>query len=497
MSDPLAISDTSKLPFILFFIGAFFVNSLWAEKADDVKKRSFEIINEGVSLYNKGEYWDAAQRLTKASNMALNSFLAYYYLGLSLYASKNYPEAVEPLKVAIDLDPKHLQSHIALGDTYLKLGDHEAALAEYYSALLISPNYAPAYDGIGRYYESTADKEKAIENFKKALELNKGYAEAYLHMGDLYLRDGNLDEAIKYLSEAVQIRPDFPEGLNRLGTAFAKLKLYSKALTVIKKALTLAPKDAAHYQALGEIHLELRQLKQATSYFEKALSLDQSMIDAYIGLAEISRLKGDYGSAQTMLKKAGEVKLADPQVLAKIRKLKKSYEGENLSLNNLMKELEAGTADTEKIRELARLHASTGNFSSAASILSKSPELSQQKAMMEEYGYYLLKSGQFAEASKILEELINAFGPDAKIFINTGISYSEIGNYEKAAQYFSRALALEPENLHAILFLANADFREGKIEEAEKMYAHYIGKGGTGADAERVKKIIELLKVQK
>ena len=492
------IASLAKKTFLIFLIIIFSSsNILMAGKADEVKKRSFDLINEGVSLYNKGEHWDAVQKLRAASNMALNSFLAYYYLGLSLYASRDYSEAVEPLKVALDLNPKHLQAHIALGDTYLKLGDQEEALAEYYRALSISQNYAPAYDGIGRYYESMADREKAIKNFKQALEINKGYAEGYLHLGELYLKEGSLDEAIQYLSEAVEIRPDFPEGLNRLGAAYTRLKLYSKALTAVKKALELAPKDASHLQALGDIYLQLRQLQQAASFFEKAIALDGSMIDTYIGLAEVCRLKGDYVSAQEMLKKAAEGKPVDPQVLAKLENIKKSYETESQAFDLLTKEIDAGTDDTVKIRDLAKIHASRGDYASSASILVRSPGLLQERSMMEEYGYYLLRSGQFVEGGKFLEELRKKFGTDMKVLINIGISHSEIGNYETAAAYFTQVLDREPGNLTAILYLANATLRMGKIEEAEEIYARYIATGGTGADAERVKKIIGLLKSQK
>ncbi len=470
---------------------------LFAGKADEVKKMSFELINEGVSLYNKGEYWDAIQRLERASNMALNSFLAHYYLGLSLSASKRYSEAIEPLKVAIDLNPNHIQAHIALGDTYLKLGDHEEALAEYYRALSIGPNYAPAYDGIGRYYESIANKEKAIENFKKAIELNKGYPEAYLHIGDLYLRDGKLDEAIAYLSEAIAIRPDFAEGLNRLGTAFARLKLYDKAMITIKKAIDLSPREAIHYQALGEIFLELRQLQQATSSFEKALSLDGSLVGASIGLAEVLRLEGNYEAAKEILERAQREPFVDSQLLAKIEDLMIAYESEQNLLTKLLKDFDEGTIDPGKMRELARLFASKGDYPSAASIISKSPEIAERRELMEEYGYYLLKSGQYGKGGKVLEELIEKFGADPTIFINIGISYSAIGNYEEAMRSFLKALESQPDNLTAVLSLANAQLRMGNIDEAEKYYSQYIGKGGTGPDAERIKEIITLLKDKK
>ncbi|MEW5806180.1 MAG: tetratricopeptide repeat protein [Acidobacteriota bacterium] len=478
---------------VLLLIISLTQNRLFSENAGQIRKRSFELISEGVSHYNKGNYWDAVQKLEMASNMALNSFLAHYYLGLSLYASRRYSEALEPLKIALDLDPKHLQAHVVLGDTYLKLGDHEEALAEYYRALEISKNYAPAYDGIGRYYDSIASKDKAMENFRKAIELNKGYAEAYLHMGDLYLRDGNLAEAIKLLSEAVEIRPSFPEGLNRLGMAYAKLKLYSKAITALKKAIQLTPKDPEHYQTMGEIYLDLRNLHQASSCFEKAMALDHTMVESYMGLAEISRLRGDYESALMMLRRSEGIKNLDSKVLARIEEAKTSYLRERESFASLMKELDEGKADAEKVRELAKLFASRGNYAAASSLLSRSPELFHQKAITEEYGYYLLKSGQPVEGGRLFQNIAEKWGMVAGVLINIGVAHAEAGNDEDAAESYLKALAIEPENLNATLYLANAFLRMGKVEEARKRYQQFINKEGKGPEAERVKEIISLL----
>ena len=47
---------------------------LLAGRAAQVRVRSFEALNEGVSAYKRGDYALAVERLTESTSMALNSF---------------------------------------------------------------------------------------------------------------------------------------------------------------------------------------------------------------------------------------------------------------------------------------------------------------------------------------------------------------------------------------------------------------------------------------
>lgn len=480
--------------FIFLFLLAFSISMIISEKADEVRKRSFNLISEGITLYKHGEYQEASEKLEQASHMALNSFLAHYYYGLSLHASRRYSEAVEPLKIALDLNPKHTQAHIALGDTYLKMGDYEEAYAEYYRIFEINKAYAPAYDGIGRYHESIGQQEEAIKNFEKAIELNKGYAEAYLHLGDLYLRTEEWGKAIELFSESVEIRPNFAEALNRLGIAYAKIKLYSRAVTTIKKAIRLRPKEAFHYLTLGDVFLELRNFQQASSLFEKAIDLDPSLIDAHIAIAELHRLQNDYETSLSILEKIKTMKGVNAGVLEKVETLQKTYVSEQRSLKQMAVKVSEGKASRRDLEELSELYASKGNFHMASSILEKIPDAQENQSLMKKLAYYLIRSNQFKEASDLLNDIAVQWEADAVTLVNTGICYSELGNDDKAAQSFLKALTLEPENLSALLYLANAYLRVGNLDEARKRYLEFIEKGGKGAEAERVKKILNILK---
>lgn len=480
--------------FISLLLFCLLISWIYSEKADEVRQLSFDLISKGRTSYKNGEYEKAAEQLKKASHMALNSFLAHYYYGLSLYALRRYAEAIEPLKIALELNPKHTQAHIALADTYLKIGDHEEAYAEYYRILEINKAYAPAYDGIGRYYESIGQEEEAIKNFEKAIELNKGYAEGYLHLGNLYLRKGDLGPAIDFLNESVEIRPDFSEALNRLGVAYSRIGLHNRAVTTIKKAIALEPKEANHYLALGEVFMELGNYQQAQPLFEKAIELDPELIDSHIAYAKLRRHQNDYEKALSTLENIKSMKHVRERDIEKVEELQKMFLAEKLLLKEMMEKMNAGTISKEEIENLSKLYASKNDFQMASSFLEQRADLEENQTAMKQLAYYLLRSYRFQEAKKVLDKIIDLWGEDGVTLVNTGICYSELGNHELAALFFSKALSLESDNLSALLYLANSYLRLGNIIEAQKKYDQFIEKGGSGADAERVKKILAILK---
>ena len=86
-----------------------------AGHAGAVRAESFDRLNRGVSAYRRGQYARAVEELTLSSNMALNSFRAYFYLGLALIGDRRYAEALDALDVALDLDPGHIQTLTAPG----------------------------------------------------------------------------------------------------------------------------------------------------------------------------------------------------------------------------------------------------------------------------------------------------------------------------------------------------------------------------------------------
>lgn len=471
---------------LTMLVAASAVTDSFGGKANDVRKAAFKLLNEGVAAYNRADYKSAIVPLQKAAAISLNSFPAHHYLGLALAGDRRYAEAVEAYKIALDLDPSHLQANIAIGDAWLALGDTDEAQPYYFKAGKLRPEYAPALDGLARVAEAQADDDKAIALYGRALASDKGFAPAYTHLGDLYLREGKFDEAVKLLVEAISVRPDFGPGLDRLAAAYGKLGFSNEAVSTIRKAIELEPADPEHRVTLGEVLLGMGVLTGAEASFQAAIAIDPADPRARGGLAEIARRRGEYDAAIAHI----DVALADARL---DRRSRDRLTGQRASLAAerdrgaaLTALIAAGAATASDRVELARLEAAKGRFDRAADLLAASASGGPDR---ERLAFYLFRAGRFREAHELYAELAKA-GGRADLEVNDGASLARLGDDVKAKAAFERALAIEPAQPLAKLYLGNALLRMGDTAGAASTYQAFLTEFPTGAPAEQVRRVL-------
>jgi tetratricopeptide (TPR) repeat protein len=454
-----------------------------AGKAGEVRMRAFELLNQGVSAYRRGDYATAVDRLEQCSAMALNSFRAYYYLGLALTGDRRYEDSIAALTVATDLDPNHLQGTVALGDAYLKHGDLVEAHAAFYRALKLRPEYPPAVDGLARIQESRAEDDEAIITYQRAITSDKGYAPAYTHLGDLYLRLDRFEEAVQLLEEAVSIRPDYAPGLNRLALAYGRLGLDNEAIATIQKAMQITPNDARHPATLGELQLGQGFVEAAERSFIRALQLDDGLPEARRGLAEVARRKGQYDLALGQI----DLALADPRLeAAAVQQLigfRESVVAERSRIAELEALAETGEATGADYAELAAIYAGRGMWSEAIAMQLTGGDDALQR---ERLAWMLFKANRFREAYGIYRELAGAVSE-----INSGVALAMLGDDDGAVASYNRALETEPDHSMALLYLGNALLRLERRKEAVTAYKGYLELSETGEAAERVRRILK------
>jgi tetratricopeptide (TPR) repeat protein len=458
----------------------------WAGKSPEVRTESFRLLSEGVAAYQRGEFKDAADKLTASASMALNSYRAHYYLGLALIGDRRYDEAVDALTVALDLDPGQVFAHVALGDAQLKRGDTPEAMAAYYRALKLRAEYSPALDGIARAYEAQGDDANALTFFRRAIAANKGFAEAYVHLGDFYLRQDRLEEAVALLLEAITIRPDFAPGLNRLAVAYHRIGLQNEAVATIRKAISLEPKSADHRATLGGIELALGIFAGATASFQEALALEPGHAAAREGMAEIERRRGNYDAALAQL----DALLAEPRLETPARKRledrRAAVAAERERAAALEARVSSGAPSPEDWRSLAEIHASRGEWDRAADLSARTEPTG---AAREALGYYQIRAGRYRLAHGIYSELARG-ATRADLWVNDGVALAGTGDDAGAAKSFERALALDPMEPSARLYLGNCLLRLGRTADAAGAFKRYVEDHPDGASVERVRRIL-------
>jgi tetratricopeptide (TPR) repeat protein len=107
----------------------------------------------------------------------------------------------------------------------------------------------------------------------------------------------------------------------------------------------------------------------------------------------------------------------------------------------------------------------------------------------ERLAFYLFRAGRFREAHELYAELAKA-GGRADLEVNDGASLARLGDDVKAKAAFERALAIEPAQPLAKLYLGNALLRMGDTAGAASTYQAFLTEFPTGAPAEQVRRVL-------
>jgi tetratricopeptide (TPR) repeat protein len=457
-----------------------------AGRAGDVRLEAFQLLNEGVSAYSRGNPQEAVDKLGRCVALSLNSFRAHYYYGLALSAVRRHAEAVEVLTFALDLEPEDLQALVALGHAELARGDVDEARAGYARALKIRLDYAPALDGLARSYEARGQDEEAVERYRRAIQADKGYAPAYTHLGDLYLRQDRVREAVTLLEEAVVIRPDFAEGLNRLAVAYGRLGLFNEAVASVQRAIELEPQEPSHLETLGWLQLDQSALSAADASFHRALALTPASPKSRLGLAEIERRRGDYVAALAQLDLALALPELDAAMASELAEVRAAFEVERQRIADIEARVASGSAAPEDHAARAEILARRGHWGEAAEELRQAPPSAENDEWL---AFLLFQDGRYREAHALYARLAGE-QDRSDLQLNAGVALSRLGDDLGASAVFDGILARDTSQSWARLYLANAQLRLGRLEPAAASYRAYLDLDPRSEPAERVRRIL-------
>ncbi|MDP8263150.1 MAG: tetratricopeptide repeat protein [Candidatus Ancaeobacter aquaticus] len=123
----------------------------WIESFN--KSIYIDYYNQGVELYDRGDYQDAIEKYRKALELNPDYFDAYRGLGLVYIKLKQYDDAFKSFLIAYELSPEDPEVNYCLGVCYPIMGDKDKGAWHYKKYLELSPE--------------TPDKEKVEQWIRK------------------------------------------------------------------------------------------------------------------------------------------------------------------------------------------------------------------------------------------------------------------------------------------------------------------------------------------
>ena len=328
--------------------------------------------------------------------------------------AQRYQEARQALEKAVKLSPRDpvLWSYLGLADS--RLNDVEGAIIAFEKARAMLPTDAQTCFNLGLLYWKKGDVDKALDAYRKGLQLDAGDVAANQNYALLLMAIGKYQEAVVPLRRARQANPSELSVRVALIEAYFKGGAKTEGERETQQALDSGMLSLADQVKLAAALREDGQPEAAEKVLRHAMASGVDSAEAHGALALLLLEKNQYEGAAEEFGRAAQLDPASSQYAMGL--------GEALLLWKHYSTL------------LAFLNAVQDRFGNL-------PEYQYKLAL----AYYGLR--QYPRAIEQLEKVIALRPPrlDVAEYL-LGNSYLEIGNFDKAEDYYRKAITFNPKD---------------------------------------------------
>ncbi|HYU24570.1 MAG TPA: tetratricopeptide repeat protein, partial [Thermoanaerobaculia bacterium] len=322
-------------------------------------------------------------------------------------------KAIAIYKKINKLDPSKLDIYAKLADLYAKQGLAMEAKSQ--------------YQVLADYYLKHGDPGNALTIYKKISELDPSSINVHVKLADLYsqnnrtadalkeydrvgrmlLKRGMLDEAVQVFKKALKIDAANVELVESLVTALLEAKDYENALQIVQTSLESNANNARLLALLGRISLARGDTAGARASLQRAAAADPNEPAVRESLADLYLRQNNADGALEMLTPLAEKAMQRGERAAAVE-----------MLNRILR-VDQGHTPT-----LERLVAVYGRLNEETNILSAMNSLAEAH----------VAKGQFEEASKVLEKLIQREPQNAQHRTKLQFVRSQMGGIDTLPQ---------------------------------------------------------------
>ncbi len=405
--------------------------------------------------------------------------LAHFVEGIDFEENGEMEKAVEAYRQVLNVDPGQIELAVRVAALLTRDDDYPSAIDVLKDAIKVHPKAPEPYLELAFIYAKYLKKvDQAIEFANKAIALDPLKIDGYQRLFEIHLTAGDEKKAVETLDRAAKLPSDDPIFWARLGRLYGSVILKPDAKPVpeqiarlndvFKRAAAKGQNDAAVLKEAGDYFASTQQIKEALPFYLRVLELQPDDANVREKLATGFVLTNQRARAvetlEAIIQEHPEkyqpyellAQLHDDEARALLRdnqtdpanaEFKKAAQNYEQSL--LINPNHAATY----LRLAELLLAPLKQSERAVSILT---EGRRRYPDAPEFAYYLAialrESKKAKEAVVMFEEALNeAQNAEAdflkpRFYVEYGAAAEEAGLYDKAAELFHRAIAMDPAN---------------------------------------------------
>jgi tetratricopeptide (TPR) repeat protein len=408
----------------------------------------------GIELFELGSKDKAMAVLRKAQLQYPDEYLisdTLAWFSRSKLHPPRWEDALRYSMIVAALRPRLPRAHRAVGEILAERGALDEGIAAYTRVFELTPNDGVAHDDLGVALHYKGRLDEAIAEHRTAIRIQPDYPKAHYNLGTVLEDMGRLDEAIAAHREAIRLNKDFSDAHNNLGFALKRLGKLDEAIAEYREALRIRPDFPTAHNNLGNALYSKGRLDDAIAECREALRLDKDFAGAHSSLGAFLYIKDRLDEAIA-------------ECSAAIALVKKHPQPWNT-------------------RGMAYAH--TGQWEKARDDLSQALALRQGWPPYQNNLAWVLairpetKLDDARRAVALAEKAVQAQRKNASYRTTLGVARYRAGDWKGAALALEEALKLlaPPSGAQrrvgeALFFLAMAQHRLGRGEEARRTFAH-------------------------
>ncbi|HYE34456.1 XrtA/PEP-CTERM system TPR-repeat protein PrsT [Methylocaldum sp.] len=337
-------------------------------------------------------------------------------------------------------------------------------------ALWIVPVESAPPDTAAGYYEDAllhyqkADHKAAIIQLKNALQLDRDFLPAHVLLGEVYIKEGNAPAAAEEFKKADRLGADRSVTIVGLAKAYLLQGKYVEVLSEIDPKGLPRHAQAEVLARRGYAHLELRDKEKAEQAFTEADALNPSSAAPKTGLATLNLRNGSLDRAEEFATEAIRLAPNDPEAWnakASVSHAKGATDqavGEYAQLISLQpNHLEGRLAHAGLLLDLNRIDEAQADFDYFKQHFPAEPRSTYLSSI------WLARKGAPEAAREDLERAAAVVDglkselttTDGQFLLVGGMAHAGLHQPEKAREYLTRYIALNPGNFPVSLILGS------------------------------------------
>ncbi|WP_430403392.1 tetratricopeptide repeat protein [Fluviicola sp.] len=226
------------------------------------------------------------------------------------------------------------------------------------------------------------------------------------------------------------------------------------------------PKNEFILRSLGALNLQLGNLKETKFYYEKALVVNPECAKCYFYIADAYASEQNLNAAYQAIEKGLSINSKEP-LLYLLRGKFKLYEGNEIGgLNDLSKAILIDPNGIAYYMERGDYFLRKGNYFSAKRDFLKAQEIDPKNLNVYNYlAQIYAYENDYPSALSSINKAIEIDSTSTKSLLTRGEVYLIMEDSPNAIQDYQRVIRLDPENYHAYYYLAEAYYKQERMDD--------------------------------